>query len=492
MADELQVSGGAGGVEARVDDMRLRADIGDGVAEHLGDAARQLSQLVTDLDVVATLPLSPGTGARAQGQAATAAAQVTASMLQVRVRTAQLRLRANAVERADQAVWIGSEIHATGTGILALGRGLETTVFATPVWFGVHLARGTGSAFRTGNDEGLDAFWAALGEVPGNARVATVEQLTAYWSDLVLESPQVVDAVVDTVTALASLGAGRHLDQPGFIRSLLGLADLVGTVQDPALTVGPASLDDISPRAAVDTRIPSGFEDLIRNQASLMAAASADPDSSRIRVIEVPGPQGSQWIVQIPGTQALSGGSNPADFGTNLHLSGYQDAAMLDAVEEVLRSHGVGDDPVMLVGHSQGGIAATNLAARTGPDAVNITNVVTFGSPIAHVEVSEHVQVLALEHTNDIVPRVDGRADRDRFNVTTVRRDPGGSEVFDKVTGPHDSAEYYDTAAMVDASTDPSITAFREDAARFFDDERQFGSQAIESGRITDHTIRRE
>jgi pimeloyl-ACP methyl ester carboxylesterase len=493
VADGLQVAGGSGGVSARVEDLRTTADIAERVADHLGDVARQLGQLAVSPEVLATAPLSPVTAARAQAQATTATARLATSFALVRGGAAQLRVTATAVEAADRAFTIGSEVGTTGVGLFALGGGIVQTVLTLPQHTGTHLGRSLRDAVRAGADGGWGAFLTALRDVPGATASGTLGDVGAYWTDVVLDRPEVVNGFVNGATAVGSILTGRQLDFPAMVRSITGLGERFGLLDDRrAVEVLPADLTGASLSTRRNIRVPTSIEDLVRNQTSLMDLADLDHDSSRLRVIEVPSAEGSSWIVQVPGTQAIDGGTNPSDMATNLYLSGHRDAALLDAISAVLRDHGVGDDPVMLVGHSQGGIAAANFADRGRAEGFNVTHVVTIGSPIATVPVSRDVQLLALEHTNDVVPRLDGRSNPDRPNVTTVTRHPGGSGAYDSPIGPHGSSEYWETARLVDRSDDPSVNSFLGSASPFLAGEPRTGQDAIRSGLITDHTIRRE
>jgi hypothetical protein len=299
--------------------------------------------------------------------------------------------------------------------------------------------------------------------------------------------------VCNTATAIGSCASGRRLDYPELVRSIVALGERAGLLDDGRrVTVERATFGHLERDTRINVRVPSSIEDLVRNQTSLMDLADADPDSSRLRVIEVPTASGSNWIVHVPGTQALDGGTNPSDMVTNLYLSGFQEAALHDAIADVLRDHGVGDDPVMVVGHSQGGIAASTFSRLGREQGFNVTHVVTIGSPIATVDVPGEVQVLALEHSNDVVPRLDGRANPDRANITTVTRHPGGSGSYDSPIGPHGSREYWATARRIDRSDDASIASFLDSAAPFLAVDGRFGHDALASGLIHDHTMRRE
>ena len=74
-----------------------------------------------------------------------------------------------------------------------------------------------------------------------------------------------------------------------------------------------------------------------------------------------------------------------------------------------MRDAGIGsDEPVLLVGHSQGGIEAAWIASHSSE--FSVTQVVTAGSPIAVLgDYPAGTQVLSLEHHGDVVPLLDGR-----------------------------------------------------------------------------------
>jgi hypothetical protein len=63
---------------------------------------------------------------------------------------------------------------------------------------------------------------------------------------------------------------------------------------------------------------------------------------------------------------------------------------------------------VLLVGHSQGGIIAGTLAAdHDFVQRYGVTNVMTYGAPIDHLDIDPSVQVMQVQHTTDVVPRLD-------------------------------------------------------------------------------------
>lgn len=119
----------------------------------------------------------------------------------------------------------------------------------------------------------------------------------------------------------------------------------------------------------------------------------------------------------------------------------------------------VGDD-VLMVGHSQGGMVAVNAARealRSGQ--FNVTHVVTAGAPIGRTvgALPKQVQVLALENKHDLVPHLDGNANPNTVNVTTVTGDRGDGTVV----GDHDlRRSYLPITADTDASRNTAVRAY--------------------------------
>jgi hypothetical protein len=98
-----------------------------------------------------------------------------------------------------------------------------------------------------------------------------------------------------------------------------------------------------------------------------------------------------------------------------------------------------------------------------------VTHVLTVGAPIGAFRVPDGVQVLAVEHTDDVVPRLDGRANPDRSGWVTVRRTVHAPGVAADAVAAHDLDGYRRTMALADRSTDPSIRAYRSGLAMFLE-----------------------
>jgi len=181
------------------------------------------------------------------------------------------------------------------------------------------------------------------------------------------------------------------------------------------------------------------------------------------------------WVVHVPGTQDWDGDGegSPMDMAANVALVGGRRTAVVEGVTAALVGAGARPgQPVALVGHSQGGMIALDLAADPGlRRIVTVTHVVTAGSPVTGRTPPVGVQVLALEHDDDLVPRLDGRTHPDRRDRVVVSAPaPDGRWRTDAVPA-HSSSAYVVTAAAVDASDHPSLVSYRQGLAPFLDRE---------------------
>ena len=164
-------------------------------------------------------------------------------------------------------------------------------------------------------------------------------------------------------------------------------------------------------------------------------------------------------VVQLPGTDDFMSDTEIRNMGSNLNLIAGDDTAYADAVRQAMEAAGVDpDDPVMLVGHSQGGMQAAALAGD--PDfGYHVTHVVTAGAPVATSGIPDDVSVLSLENTGDLVPLLDGESNPATAHHTTVQADVHSGS-FGAADGQNHSLSTYGSIAdSVDASDDPSIAA---------------------------------
>jgi hypothetical protein len=283
-----------------------------------------------------------------------------------------------------------------------------------------------------------------------------------------------------------------------------GYEDAVHTVAGSAAVWGLLSerggvrvTEEGMPRAGA--RAPVDLTGLAADQLNL---GDDEGYPGHVRVIEVPQDHGSAWIVEISGTQVWDprAGDNPFDLTTDVRVMaqestllaegvglalGHAQQSSLEAAGRASPDHvGPGVDggpatggpaprstePVLLAGHSLGGIVAAALAsAPRFTEAHRVTHVVTMGSPVGRMPVPAGVEVLSLEHRQDAVPRLDGQTNPDRISWVTVTRDlDGDADSVHTASGAHATSEYLQTAGEVDRSQDDSVTRWRLGSRQFF------------------------
>ncbi|MGI9156141.1 MAG: hypothetical protein ACR2FG_05825 [Marmoricola sp.] len=273
--------------------------------------------------------------------------------------------------------------------------------------------------------------------------------------------------------ALTALSGGSWPtgDYQSSIAGLLTLAGHAGMLQDTG---------DFDATATGDTA-PVGLasDQFLRN---IYLQQQLSHDTAQVQVITVMHDGKPSYVVQIPGTQdwALKRGDNPVDLSTNIQLEAMAGSTkMQQAVADAMTKAGIKPgDPVMLTGHSQGGITAA--AMVTDPNLhFNIKSVVTAGSPIGNYHIPGNVSVMSLEEKQDIVPKLDGADNPDQPNWVTVTRDLGtGSPTLPghDLGSAHSTENYTQTGHDVDSSTAASIAAWRAANTDFFTSGDQTGS----------------
>lgn len=178
-------------------------------------------------------------------------------------------------------------------------------------------------------------------------------------------------------------------------------------------------------------------------------------------------------IVHCPGTFAGGDDRNPFDHISNLHLAGFGRSATSEAITEAivaekemlgLTQHDY--PPVLLSGHSQGGLTAMALAQS--PELakhVTITHVVAAGAPVDAFTADRNTAVLAFSHTTDLVPALDADVVAPAPNVTQVIS-PGPAEPTTNITGHHRVATYVPVAETV--TDHPELKEFNHGTDRYF------------------------
>lgn len=294
----------------------------------------------------------------------------------------------------------------------------------------------------------------------------------------------------EQVEELGSMGFAALTGNPPSLSALIAqLALTAGTGIDSwvsGATNGDVNLrlfEDGTPHAG--TPIPVG-ENTQRNALTLPTSASAifqgvidaydaggvtGTEDGEVRIVQVQQPDGSSaYIVNIPGTEdwGATGGDQGRDLTSNLRVMAGQSSSAQEAVALAMQRAGIpADAPVMLTGHSQGGMLAIALASDPGFMArYNVSNVMTAGSPVDGVSVDPRVNVLQVQHAGDVVPQLDLGGIR---SDTSAPEQPANISVVTMANPPRNaeqSAEFGQGGGHVGADVGPWIPGVGEDNGR--------------------------
>lgn len=281
--------------------------------------------------------------------------------------------------------------------------------------------------------------------------------LAAYLNELAEQNPELMDHFVS---------GGGGLIEGLQMRALLTTA-VLGSPEGPTVThgglraVGAPEFDDDFSGALRD--VAGGF--LAQPSAQSSAQPQEEPPASAASTSGAPASieELMTSLSQVEGDlllQKLAGGrliaylpSHSQRGSAQLQLVSSDIAGRVSSVLEALEA-AVGDEPgarVMLVGHAQGGVAATEIAAASTSKRFVIDQVISAGAPAAQVTRVPHgTTVLALEHRADPVALLGSLINAGVSNRLTVVFD-GGS-----LTG---SAAYVEGGRAADSATHPELRA---------------------------------
>nr|WP_154728863.1 hypothetical protein [Cellulomonas hominis] len=474
----ISVSGGAGGMGARLQDLRSEAGLLDAAGSDVRQWSGPVAAVAVHPDVTVATLLCPGEVAAVAGSVAAATIGVNGLLVvstQLKGTAVVLRASATTYEFVD-----GTQQRVLEALQNAVGFTLGAALPFLAIGGGVVLLGGAGAVLAT------PAGWPALVLLARNVDPAALGQAGM---DGLFDNPWILESLTRTAPSLVqgttwSLGTllggpagglalpfalsggawptGTYEDAVG---GLVNAGGLFGMFQDSG-TVGVTLSDRLDGSFA-----PRSAAEIFEQQSAIGA------DQGKVQIVQVTHADGSSsYIVQIPGTQEWGPrrGDNPVDLTTNVRLMAGGSTLMQQQVAEAMRQAGIRPgDPVMLTGHSQGGITAAALASDPAfRQQFAVQSVVTGGSPIARFDIPDSVSVLSLEHDQDAVPMLEGRENPDRANWVTVERDLGtvrdGVLPEASVGAAHGTGVYAETGAIVDCSDDPSVRAWREGVEQFF------------------------
>ncbi len=326
---ELRIDGGAGGTMANLDDLATLAQHSEEIAGELAGLAIDCHAILGDRAILDSAPFNPS-GVAAFEVELLGALDGRSGLTELAI---EIGLRAGALRSAAEAYRSVDELNRDLVDRVRWCGGVALPVLA-PV---------------------LAALVFNPGTLPIGLGVATLD-----WKELLIEHPGVVDILVGMSPGLLSAlpGDPNPVSVPEAAR-LLGLAYPDGV---PEVTEVPA--DDDYP-TMVDP--PHGVGDLIAGLNQLNGRVhSSGPDQIDVRII-THADGSTAYVVDIPGTKVwdppFTREDNLNDLGTNIHAMGGEVTSREHAIAEALRRAGASStDPVMLVGHSQGGIVAAQAA----------------------------------------------------------------------------------------------------------------------------------
>lgn len=238
--------------------------------------------------------------------------------------------------------------------------------------------------------------------------------------------------VSSTAVAVLAAARSRGLFREGPVR--------VAAVEAPTRATPPTGVGDLA------ARIPK--------------ATAGQP---QVLIENYGTPEHPSWAVYVGGTVDWNAvaTTEPWDLTANVTAMAGQNAGSFEAVMQSMHAAGIdGEDPVVIAGHSQGGLVATQVAA-SGIFAVRA--VATFGAPESRVPVPSGVATLTVEHTDDVTTGLGGASLIESEDRVTVRREAFATEEppLGEALPAHHLDTYQETARMIDASPEENLSGFR-------------------------------
>ena len=440
----------AGRMEADYDAMDALAGLYDDRSSQMIDWAGLGARTVADPHLLASAMLSPATCAEAEAAVLLATGQLAGHAVWWRADAVSVRAAVEAYRLADDHA---GELCRSADWTLGYAVGATVPEVAPAVAAGFaawqHLPAGVRERLvHRGGSSPAPASSAA------GASGGIGDTVSRDVSELAAEHPELTQHLIGAVSGLL---AGLGLPVGIGMRSAAASA---------ARAYGPETGERTERRPdlrVTDTQeAPADVTDVVEHlgQLSDMSDAAHPENNGTIEIQRLTRADGGRdWIVYLPGTDDMdplhgTGDSDVRDMAENLRLEGGEPTAYAAGITDAMHRAGIGpDDPVMLAGHSQGGMEAEAIAASGS--GFHIEQIVTAGSPAVPEPLPDDVHALQLEHDGDLVPALDGRDNDSSPAHVTVRFDSG----VDGIVENHDFTHYTLGAAAVDASSDPVLVA---------------------------------
>lgn len=435
------VSGGSGSTEAHFLDMRTTATRLD----NSGDDATHLCTAVVHIGT--SLPaksavLSPGSALNITTKIASLTLSLGALALRMEFVARTLRWSATVYEIADatqRAAFAAINIATTPSRLsIDAVAAAATAIVENPTPTPDRSLVGTaGKMFYNGVSRGED-FWTNFQQ--GVSDDPALVDGTVAWLQLFVAAESRANPPILTAFGRSPSPA----DYEGQVAWLLASGRKLGLFKDSK----PLSVKQTGKsRQPIKQR---QLKDLVAEAAK--TEHQSNSDHSVVHVRRVLGADGKgAWVVAIPGTTHwnLRSDHGPSSTAANLATEAGTKSSLYPAIDKAvgaaMKEAGVtpGSEPVMVTGHSQGGIVATRLAVDDDfRKKYHVTEVVTAGSPISRITVPKSVNVLSLENVHDPVPRADGVGNPDTTNRTNVLCDTPKGEKLSGIIDAHDASRY--------------------------------------------------
>lgn len=242
--------------------------------------------------------------------------------------------------------------------------------------------------------------------------IPTPKGIPRYLLDLVsLEHRQPVNAMASSLSALSAPLTNRQQGDRLMLREL--------RVDAPErYSLMPKSCHSISDALDNLTR-------LANTQQPGLLPSHMNQNAHTIAIQRIRKADGTNsWVITIPGTDGKAQSpfgwpQNAETMSTSASTRAHADSTRM-VIEAMRSSHIQPNEPVVLVGHSQGGIVAATIASDYA-DRYRIAHVVTAGSPIANHAINKRTWVTSIEMDDELVPTLDGANNPTRSNWVTIR-----------------------------------------------------------------------
>ena len=407
--------GGAASSQAHYDDMLTSARLLDAAGDDARSVASDLTMTIARLPATGAL-LSPGT-----------AVEISERTVALTIGSRGLLVLCADLEVVARGVRLAVRYYRTRDAAVADALSAYHFGVAVP-----HVTNAVGVAAAVATAQTYRDYALASLRDPAHPHIDAVtayeHHFTAVISRTVYDDPSLTDDTVRSARLVTYVLRGRGGDFDHQVGAILGVATSYGYLLDSRKLTVTA----VGSHTSADPRLTGSIGSLLGEEARTEGAGN--PRRSRLSVHRRIDAQGrGHWVVDVPGTEdwGVKMPPNPSDATANVRsMAGLPSSlypAIGTAVAAAMKAQGVrpGAEPVMLVGHSQGGIVAARLARNPQfRTRFRVTHLITVAAPASRIAIPTSVQALSIEHTSDPVPRLDGTEEPDTVNRTRIRIDP--------------------------------------------------------------------